>query len=195
MPNISLEGRERGKKWEMWFSFILFDGKRCLQCQSILWATEHASVGLGLFFWRPWSFSAHGWDMFRNLYDLLTTPHPPSLHLSFGNTGGWFGVMEAKNGRIGGSGGGKPSWAAKTPEIKEGPVDFPGGPVDKNPPANAGDTDSIPGLRRSHLLWNNQAWALKLVKPVYLQPVLRSKRSHHKEKPTYHKEEQPPLCN
>ena len=27
-------------------------------------------------------------------------------------------------------------------------VDFPGGPVVKNPPANAVDTGSIPGLRR-----------------------------------------------
>ena len=29
--------------------------------------------------------------------------------------------------------------------------DFPGGPVDKNPPANAENTDSIPGLGRSHM--------------------------------------------
>ena len=30
--------------------------------------------------------------------------------------------------------------------------DFPGGPVVKNPPANARDTGSIPGLGRSHML-------------------------------------------
>ena len=29
--------------------------------------------------------------------------------------------------------------------------DFPGGPVVKNPPANAGDTGSIPGLGRSYM--------------------------------------------
>ena len=29
--------------------------------------------------------------------------------------------------------------------------DFPGGPVVKNPPANAGDTGSIPGPGRSHI--------------------------------------------
>ena len=29
--------------------------------------------------------------------------------------------------------------------------DFPGGAVVKNPPANAGDTGSIPGLGRSHM--------------------------------------------
>ena len=31
--------------------------------------------------------------------------------------------------------------------------DFPGGAVVKNPPTNAGDTGSIPGLGRSHMLW------------------------------------------
>ena len=31
--------------------------------------------------------------------------------------------------------------------------DFPGGPVVKNLPANAGDTGSIPGPGRSHMLW------------------------------------------
>ena len=30
-----------------------------------------------------------------------------------------------------------------------------GGTVVKNPPANAGDMGSIPGLGRSHMLWNN----------------------------------------
>ena len=30
--------------------------------------------------------------------------------------------------------------------------DLPGGPVVKNPPANAGDTGSIPDLGRSHVL-------------------------------------------
>ena len=33
--------------------------------------------------------------------------------------------------------------------------DFPGGAVVKNPPANAGDTGSSPGPRRSHMLWSN----------------------------------------
>ena len=34
-------------------------------------------------------------------------------------------------------------------------VDFPGGAVVKNPPANAGDTGSSPGLGRSHMPWSN----------------------------------------
>ena len=34
--------------------------------------------------------------------------------------------------------------------------DFPGGPVGKNPPANAGDTGLIPGLGRPYVLQNNK---------------------------------------
>ena len=37
----------------------------------------------------------------------------------------------------------------------EGFWDFPGGAVVKNPPANAKDTGSIPGLGRSHMLRSN----------------------------------------
>ena len=33
--------------------------------------------------------------------------------------------------------------------------DFPGGAVVKNPPANAGDMDLIPGPGRSHMPWSN----------------------------------------
>ena len=32
---------------------------------------------------------------------------------------------------------------------------FPGGPVAKNLPANAGDTGLIPGLGRYHMPWSN----------------------------------------
>ena len=35
--------------------------------------------------------------------------------------------------------------------------DFPGGAVVRNPPANAGDTGSIPGPGRSHILRGGQA--------------------------------------
>jgi len=34
-------------------------------------------------------------------------------------------------------------------------LNFPGGAMDKNPPANAGDTGSIPGPGRFHMLWSN----------------------------------------
>ena len=33
--------------------------------------------------------------------------------------------------------------------------DFPGGPLVKNPPANAEDTGSSPGPGRSHMPWSN----------------------------------------
>ena len=36
---------------------------------------------------------------------------------------------------------------------------FPGSPVVKNLPANAGDMGSIPGLGRFHMLWANYACA------------------------------------
>ena len=61
-----------------------------------------------------------------------------------------------------------PSWAAEAGPLyssknqalevvcpQEGDMDFPGGPVVKNLPANAGDTDSIPGPGRSHMPWSN----------------------------------------
>ena len=38
---------------------------------------------------------------------------------------------------------------------EQGTLEFPGGPVVKNPPANAGDTDLIPGLGRFHMPWGN----------------------------------------
>ena len=35
------------------------------------------------------------------------------------------------------------------------PMSFLGSSVVKNPPADAGDTDSIPDLGRSHMPWND----------------------------------------
>ena len=40
-------------------------------------------------------------------------------------------------------------------EAKKNSWDFPGGAVVTNPPANAGDTGSIPGPGRFHMLWSN----------------------------------------
>ena len=34
-------------------------------------------------------------------------------------------------------------------------VDFPGGPMVKNPPAHAGDMNMTPGPGRFHMLWGN----------------------------------------
>ena len=58
--------------------------------------------------------------------------------------------------------------------------DFPGGPVVKNPPANAGATGLIPGLGRSGPL------SPQLQKSRALKPVLRDRRGHCSEKPVHH---------
>ena len=83
--------------------------------------------------------------------------------------------------------------------------DIPGGPVDKNPPANAGhgDTGSIPGPGRSHVPQSNQAaepqllsplsraQEHQLLKPMCLEPVFCNKRSQRSEKPVHHNERKP----
>ena len=68
--------------------------------------------------------------------------------------------------------------------------------MDKNLPANAGDTGSIPGLGRSHycaatkpMHHNDWACELQVPKPTHLEPELRHQRSHHSEKPVHHNEE------
>ena len=78
---------------------------------------------------------------------------------------------------------------------------FPGGAVVKNPPANAGDTGSIPGPGRSHMPQSNKAHVPQLLslcsrarepqllKPAHLEPVLCNKRSHRNEKPVHRNEE------
>ena len=43
----------------------------------------------------------------------------------------------------------------KKAATKDHTLGFPGGTVVKNPPANAGDTGSNPGLGRSHMPWSN----------------------------------------
>ena len=74
--------------------------------------------------------------------------------------------------------------------------DFPGGTVLKNPPANAGDMGSIPGLRRSHMPQSNLACVPQLLslratttEAHVLRAVLCNKRSHRNEKPAHHNEE------
>ena len=63
--------------------------------------------------------------------------------------------------------------------------EFPGGAVAKNPPANAGDTGSVPGLGRSHAV-EQLTCVLKPLKPMHQEPMLCSKSSHHREKPEHH---------
>ena len=51
------------------------------------------------------------------------------------------------------------SQAACYPIKKNNLGDFPGGPAVKDPAANARDTGSIPGPRRSPIAWDNKARA------------------------------------
>jgi len=60
-------------------------------------------------------------------------------------------------------------------------VDFPDGVVDGSLPANAEDTGLSSGPGGFHM-WSNEAHAPQLLSPR-LEPVLRNKRSPHKEKP------------
>ena len=62
--------------------------------------------------------------------------------------------------------------------IEKESQDFPGGAVVKNPPANAGDTGSIPGPGRSHMPWSKEARVPQLLslrsrahEPQLLKPV------------------------
>ena len=63
--------------------------------------------------------------------------------------------------------------------------DFPGIAVVKNPPANAGDTDSIPGPGRSHMPQSNSVHAPQLLslcsrarKPQLLSPCAATTEAH-----------------
>ena len=71
---------------------------------------------------------------------------------------------------------------------------FSGGAVDKNVPASAGDTGSIPGPGRFHMPPSNWACAPQRLMAVCLQPMLCDKRSHHSEKPMHLNEEKPLLA-
>ena len=63
--------------------------------------------------------------------------------------------------------------------------DFPGGTVDKNPPASAGDKGSVPGPRRSHMPRSNWSPHAATTQPVCLEPMLHNKRNHRSEKPVH----------
>ena len=66
---------------------------------------------------------------------------------------------------------------------KKRKVDFPGGPVVKNLPANAGDMGSISALRRFHVLRGEKACGQQPLCQSTLKFVLCNKRSHCSEKP------------
>ena len=58
-------------------------------------------------------------------------------------------------------------------------MDFPGGTVDKHPPAGAGDTGSIPGPGRFHVPWSITAEPKCCsCRSLHSRAGLRTKRSH-----------------
>ena len=80
---------------------------------------------------------------------------------------------------------------------------FPGGPVVKNPPANAGDTGLIPGWGRYHATGQlnpvsqllspcSGAHELQLWKPTC--STAHNKRSYGNEKPKHH-DYRKPICS
>ena len=73
--------------------------------------------------------------------------------------------------------------------FKKNLQNFPGGTVDENPPVNAGDMGSIPGLGRFHMPRGNEACVLQLLKSASLELVLCKKRSHRNEKSARHNKE------
>ena len=54
----------------------------------------------------------------------------------------------------------------------------PDGAVGTNLLANGGDTGSIPGMGRFHILQSDQALEPQLLKPKSLEPMFHNKRSH-----------------
>ena len=63
--------------------------------------------------------------------------------------------------------------------------DLPDGPMVRNLSANAGNTDLIPDLGRSHMPQSNKAHTPQLLKPKSLESMFCNKRSHQNEKPTH----------
>ena len=72
---------------------------------------------------------------------------------------------------------------------KKRKVDFPGGPVVKNLPANARDMGSVSALRRFHMLRGEKACGRQLLCQSALKCVLCNKRSPRGEEPVHCKEE------
>ena len=58
--------------------------------------------------------------------------------------------------------------------------DFPGGPVVRNPPANAGALSNPRSGKTPHAA-GQRSLRTTTPEPTSLEPVLRNKRSHHRE--------------
>ena len=62
---------------------------------------------------------------------------------------------------------------------KDWNLSFPGGPVVKNPPCNAGDKGSILGPGRSPMSWGNSAHVPQLPKPAHPEPRQQEAHVHN----------------
>ena len=67
--------------------------------------------------------------------------------------------------------------------------DFPGGPVIKNLPANAGNAVSTPGAGRFYMPCGNEACVPQLLNPHTLELVFHNKRKHLNERSAHHSKE------
>ena len=84
-------------------------------------------------------------------------------------------------------------WVLSYFKLEDTGPDFPGDPVFKNLPADAGDEGWIPGLGKSHMPRTRQLSPFTTTtEPTRLEPMLH-KRSHRSEKPMLCNEKQPPL--
>ena len=94
-------------------------------------------------------------------------------------------VVQRACGRLaeGGASLTKPGQGRSAPEVEMLKVlqNLPGGPMVKNPPDNAGDTGSVPGPGRSHVLRGNEVHTLQ-------------QRSQRNEQPRTTPGEEPPLA-
>ena len=77
---------------------------------------------------------------------------------------------------------------SELPLYKVSFLDFPGGAMGRNLPANSGDTGLIPSLDDPICGRATKTCVPQILSPRNLEPVLR-KRSHRNEKPMYGREE------
>ena len=77
--------------------------------------------------------------------------------------------------------------------IRNNCLGFPGGAVVENPPANAGDTGSSPGLGRSHMPRSNWARESQLLS-LRVWSLCSATRGRNSERPAHRDEEWPPLA-
>ena len=64
----------------------------------------------------------------------------------------------------------------------KGQGDLPAGTAERNMPASAGDTGSVPGLGRSHISQGNEAWAPQTESNPRLPQLEKARAARNKKK-------------